>query len=220
MAKTLSVVLCVGALAAARTAHAQEVEEAPGMYSYAWNEPRLATGIGVGVAVGGGIGGFTSSAMRTTTTDVGGLWNARVTIGTHIPLALDVSYIGTAANANTFAGQPNGTLIGTAVEGAVRFNILPHYDWTPYIFAGAGWQHYNLTSEKFSTSDSGMEHADDLVEFPLGVGFGYRDLSGFTFDMRGTFRPTTHSHLLFDSSTNSFANLDTWEASASLGYEF
>src|SRR5579862_1647750 len=120
MAKSLSVVFCAGALAmVAGTAHAQEYEEEPGMYSYAWNEPRLQTGIGVGVAVGGGIGGFTSSAMRSVATDVGGLWNARVTIGTHIPLALDISYIGTAANVNTLSGQPNGTLIGSDVEGAV-----------------------------------------------------------------------------------------------------
>jgi hypothetical protein len=222
MTKTLSAVFCAGALAmVAGTAHAQEANyEEPGMYSYAWNEPRLQTGIGIGIAVGGGVGGFTSSAMRTTTTDVGGLWNARVTIGTHIPLALDISYIGTAANVNTFSGQPNGTLIGTDVEGAVRFNILPHYDWTPYIFGGAGWGHYNLSSPKFATADSGMASSDDLVVFPMGVGFGYRDLSGFTFDMRGTFRATTNSNLLFDANTNSHANLDTWEASASLGYEF
>jgi hypothetical protein len=30
-------------------------------------------------------------------------------------------------------------------EGALRWNILPHYTWNPYVFVGAGWQRYDIT---------------------------------------------------------------------------
>ena len=46
------------------------------------------------------------------------------------------------------------------------------------------------------------------------------DPSGFTVDLRGTFRAATDSTLLIDQSNGSYAKLHAWEASAALGYEF
>jgi len=195
------------------------VEEDP--YGYEWNESRLATGVGVGVVVGGGIAGFTDRSMRdSVTSDIGGLWDVRATFGTHIPIGLDVAYIGTAENAQSVTGFSNGTLIGTTAEAALRFNILPHYMLDPYVFAGAGWQRYDVNSRKLSFADTGMQSSDNVAEFPLGGGISYRDMSGFTVDLRGTFRPTTSSTLLLDPRTGNYADLHTWEASAGIGYEF
>jgi hypothetical protein len=197
------------------------VVEEPGPYSYAWSEPELPSGIGIGLNVGGGISGFTDRSIRDAVqSDVGGLWDARLSLGTHMPLGLDVSYVGTAVDAQSLNGTPNGTLIGTTVEGALRFNVLPHFDWDPYVFAGAGWQHYDVNNMRLAVSDSGMQQSDDFVEFPMGAGLSFRDPGGFTFDLRGTFRAATKSTLLFDPRTDSYANLHMWEASASLGYEF
>ena len=127
------------------------VEEEPSAYSYAWTDPNLATGIGVGLIIGGGIMGFTDSDMRDiVSNEIGGQWDARVTIGTHIPIAIDLQYQGTAQSLQTFSGFDNGTLIGTALEGMLRWNILPHYDWNPYIFGGLGWQNYDVTDQNFS----------------------------------------------------------------------
>lgn len=197
-----------------------ELAERPGRYSYAWYDPSLKTGVGVGVAIGGGLTGFTDRAMRdTVSSNAGGLWDARLSLGTHVPIGLDIGYVGTAANINTINGNANGTLIGTTVEAALRYNILPHNTVNPYIFAGAGWQRYDVTNMHFSQSDTGMSPKDNVAEFPMGAGLGVRDVSGFNFDVRGTFRATTDSTLLQESNGN-YAQLHSWEASGSIGYEF
>jgi hypothetical protein len=197
------------------------VHDRPGPTSYAWHDPGLASGIGVGFTVGGGVTGFTDRTMReTVSSNVGGLWDARASFGTHTPIGLDVSYLGSAAKVNTIAGAPNGTLVGTTVEAAVRYNILPHAVLNPYLFAGAGWQRYDVTDIRFAQSDTGMKTHDDVAEFPMGAGLGIRDAGGFNFDLRGTFRATTDSTLLLDGATGKYADLHAWEASAALGYEF
>ena len=177
--------------------------------------------IGIGFNIGGGFGGFTGTTMRDTVTDTnaGGLWSARATIGTHIPIGLDISYIGTAVDLAPIVGvQPGGTLIGTDVEGAVRWNILPHYMWNPYVFLGAGWQNYEVTDANVLAM-SRLQDSDNLAVFPMGAGVAYRDPTGITFDLRGTYRAAENSDL-FLKPNGEFASLDTWEASGSLGYEF
>ncbi len=254
MSKTVTLVVCLGALALTRTAAADPspattpeptpvetgapvptvttttttttntvptLAEENDWYSYAWNEPRLSSQIGVGVVVGGGVTGFTDKTMRDSmSSDVGGLWDARLSIGTHVPIGIDVSYLGTAADVTTLAGVPNGTLVGTTVEAALRWNIFPHSILDPYVFAGAGWQRYDVTSMALPVADSGMRASDNVAEFPMGTGIAFRDPSGFTLDLRGTFRATTDSTLLLNQETGNYAKLHTWEASAALGYEF
>jgi hypothetical protein len=194
-------------------------------FSYRWSEPMLQSGIGVSAILGGGVTGFTDKTMRNTTSDIGGLWDLRVTIGSHLPLALDVSYLGSATNINGLPTGDKGTLIGTTVEGALRYNVMPHFAWTPYVFAGAGWQRYDVTQTSVTLSDSGMNSQDNLLEFPLGAGLAYR-MNGFVFDLRGTFRATTEADLVLKTpmvtapTSSDFAPMHTWEASAALGYEF
>src|SRR5438093_13073781 len=61
-----------------------------------WTDPAVESGIGVGINVGGGITGFTNRTVRDSTSPVGGLWDLRATFGSHVPLALEVGYLGTA----------------------------------------------------------------------------------------------------------------------------
>jgi hypothetical protein len=196
------------------------------MYGYAWHDDRLQSGIGVSTILGGGATGFTDKTMRNTTSSVGGLWDLRVTIGSHLPLALDVSYLGSAMNINGLPAGRSGTLLGTTVEGALRYNILPHYAWNPYVFAGVGWQRYDVTQTNVTLSDSGMNDKDNLLEFPMGTGLSYRS-GGFVGDLRGTFRAATDQNLVLKPTasavgptSNDFAAMHTWEASAAVGYEF
>ena len=194
------------------------VHEGPDLY--AWREPGLVTGFGLGVAVGAGVTGFTGQTMRDTVPgQVGGLWDVRVMLGTHLPLALKLGYLGEASNVSVF-GAPNGTLIGTTAEGDLRWNILPHLPFDPYIFGGVGYQRYDVQNERLSESDTGMRPNDNLVEFPMGVGASWRDTSGITVDLRGTYRQTIDENLITNSNGVGFANLSWWEASAALGYEF
>jgi hypothetical protein len=197
-----------------------ETDEKPGMYSYAWSDPTLYTGIGVGIAIGGGVGGFTDSAVNNLSdSEVGGIWQFRTTFGTHTPLGVDLAYNGTAYDVQDFSGVTSDTLIGTNFEGALRWNILPHYAWNPYLFAGVGWQHYDLNDNTLTRADSGIGSEDDLAVFPMGAGIAYRDISGITAELRGTFRAADSSTFIEDINGNE-VDLHTWEASAGLGYEF
>jgi hypothetical protein len=195
------------------------VYEKPGMYSYAWRDPTLQSGIGVSFQVGGGVGGFTDSSVNNLSdSEVGGVWQFRSTIGSHTPLGVDLAYNGTAYDVQDFAGVTTDTLVGTEFEGALRWNMLPHYAWNPYIFGGVGWQHYDLNDNTLTRADSGIGSSDDLAVFPMGVGLAFRDTSGLTAEVRGTFRAAASSSFIQDA-TGADADLHTWEASAGIGYE-
>jgi hypothetical protein len=196
--------------------------------SYAWHDERMSSGIGVAAIIGGGVSGFTDRQMRdTVSSNVSGLWDARFTFGSHVPIGLDVAYLGTAVNLNSLSGTQTATLVGTTAEGALRWNILPHADFNPYIFGGMGWQRYDVTGRTVNLSDSGMRQSDNSIVFPMGAGLSYRHPSGFLVDARGTFRANVDQGLVLQpgnspSSTNSsnYAPMHTWEASAAVGYEF
>jgi hypothetical protein len=227
--KLIAVLVGGSCLTAIQIASAQEyvetgdtdvyVEE-PGPYSYAWYEPRMASVIGVGVTLGGGINGFTDSQVSDNLeSDIGGVWQIRATIGTHIPIGLDLSYTGSSVDLEPFGIEGTGELLGTNLEAAVRWNILPHYSVNPYIFGGAGWQMYDIRDTTFALSDAGIDDDESIAVFPMGAGVAYRDISGITFDARGTFRLAADSSLIADAN-GEFADLHTWEASGNVGYEF
>lgn len=200
------------------SAHARLVK--PTRFSYAWTDPTLQSGIGIGFSAGGGIGGFTDPKMRDTMTNrVAGLGGIRVSLGTQIPLGVELGYTGMAGHVNTIAGQANGTLVGTTFEGVLRYNILPHNVVSPYVFAGLGWQHYGVWNMQVAQADTGLRSSDDVMSVPTGVGFTMHDPSGVSLDVRGEYRATTDSTLLRES-TGDYADLSSWEASAQLGYEF
>jgi len=178
--------------------------------------------------VGGGATGFVKGGMRSVTSDVGGLWDVRLTLGSHVPLAIDISYVGSATKINNLPIiNDTGTLIGTTVEGALRWNVLPHSPWTPYAFGGVGWQRYDVTGiSDVSLARIGMNDHDNLLEFPMGAGLAYR-MNGWVVDLRGVFRYTMDEDLVpktitlnNNNSNNNFAKMHTWEGSAAIGYEF
>lgn len=195
--------------------------EEPSPYDYSWQEAGLQSKYGISTILGGGVVGYTDSGMREAmTTNVGGLWDLRVTLGSHTPIGVDLNYTGSAFDINSLVGTQSGTVIGTSAEGALRYNILPHYAWNPYVFAGVGWQRYDLTGGTFTTSDSGFSDQDNSVVFPMGAGVSYRN-SGFVLDLRGTFRANANSELMLTGpGSTSFAPLHTWATSGAIGYEF
>jgi hypothetical protein len=220
MVRTLACSL-VGVLALAAPAAADvTLYEHPDATSYAWGDRLMKSDIGVGFVLGGGIAGFTDATVRDSlSSSLAGLWDARVAVGTHIPLGVELGYIGTGVDMSTL-NNSNGTLVGTAVEGTLRYNILPHAAIDPYAFAGVGWQRYDVMNMKLATSDTGIRSSDDLAEFPMGAGLSYRDASGWLVDVRGTFRAAAASTLVLDPRSGSYADLHSWEASGALGYEF
>ncbi len=184
----------------------------------AWNDPRLVTGVGVGITIGLGVGGFTEEGVRDNLdTDANAAWSARAVFGTHIPLGVELGYNGTTVDLES---SPGGTasLLGSTFEGGVRLNILPRGAANPYILAGLGWTHYNLRDETSVRADSGISDDDDVMVVPVGLGFSYRSADGITFDARGTMRVAGNSELITDA-TGSHPDLHTWEATGNIGYE-
>jgi hypothetical protein len=224
LGKTTSLFFAIVALVGVRTAAADPVPYAdngqePNDFGYGWNENRLATGIGVGLTLGGGISGFTDQTMRDNMSNtVNGLWDARLTIGTHTPLGIDIGYVGTAGTLQLPSGGTNGNLIGSAVEGDLRWNIFPHFAWDPYAFAGVGWQNYEVSGQ--AVAMPGLASSSNNIDFPMGVGMAFRDPSGWLVDVRGTFRAEPGSDLFYQANQGVHASTNQWAANAALGYEF
>lgn len=213
--KKLCVLAC-GALIAPAVAVAEDTE------TDLWSDSRMQSEIGVSTILGGGVTGFTDETVRDTlTSDIAGLWNLRVTLGSHTPIGFDVGYVGTAADINALTGTQSGTLVGTSLEGALRFNVLPKGEWNPYAFVGMGWQRYDIRGANFSLSDTGMNDSDDSIVYPMGLGVSFRDTSGVVIDLKGTFRPVSNQDLIIDPAlSGEYAQMHSWEASAAAGYEF
>jgi len=197
------------------------------MFAFEWHNPNLRSGMGVSTTLGGGVVQFTDSTMRGTTSNLGGLWDLHVTFGSHLPLALDLAYVGTATH---IGGLPTGngaTLLGTAGEATLRWNVMPNAAWTPYVFGGVGYQRYDVTGGDVTFSDSGMNTIDNLLSVPAGLGFVWRGNNGLVADLHGTYRFTWFQDLLLKNgapitgtSSSDFVKLNNWQASAAIGYEF
>jgi len=193
---------------APRTASAQPAEEED-----------LLTKYGIGVTIGGGVEGFTEKGMRDTTSPAG-TWDVRAQLGTRLPVSIEAAYMGSASSIDALLGSQTGTLIGTAVEGDARLNVLTEGAWQPYGFVGAAWRRYDVTQANFTTADTGMNDTDNLFEIPVGAGLTYR-VDHFLFDVRGTFRYATNADLVQENSAaQDFVPMHTWAGSAKIGYEF
>ncbi|HUS31337.1 MAG TPA: outer membrane beta-barrel protein [Kofleriaceae bacterium] len=191
-----------------------------------WRDPSVASGVGIGVDVGGGVTGFVGSRLRSTTSSFGGAWSVRAAFGTHIPLALEVGYTGSATAINGQLGPETATLMGRTLESAIRYTVMPRARWSPYAFAGLGWQHYTINDRSFELSDTGIRTSDDLLVMPFGLGMGYR-VGAIVTDLRGTLRAARGANLVLDNAEvalatgqGSYAPMHSWETSLNVGYEF
>lgn len=199
---------------------------APERSESVWFDPAVRSGIGVGVQAGAGVVGFTDAAMRDTTGTLGGMWSLRGAFGTRVPVALELGYAGSATTIDTELGRADATMLGTTVEAAARYNFMPRADWSPYMFAGLGWQRYTIDDTAFQLSDVGIGNEDDLLVVPLGLGVGWR-AGGLVADLRGTFRAASGADLVLETpelslatGAGQFASMHTWDASLNVGYEF
>ncbi|HET9991874.1 MAG TPA: outer membrane beta-barrel protein [Kofleriaceae bacterium] len=176
-------------------------------------------GNGIAAVAGGGVTGFTDKAVRdVVSSDVGGAWDLRVTLGSRRAVALDVSYLGMGANVRGPGDAASGVLEGTTFEAAARYNFLAGETWRPYAFFGIGWQHYGIRGATFDLMDAGMRSHDNLLDLPVGAGLAYHHHSGLLLDVRATYRTTEYNGLVRDTPT-AYAAMNTWQLSAGIGYE-
>ncbi|MDQ3364012.1 MAG: porin family protein [Myxococcota bacterium] len=176
--------------------------------------------LGFAIAAGGGVAGFTDETARSITNDGGG-WNVRATIGTRIPLAAEVAYIGSVQTIEALGLDDNALLVGNGLQANARLNILRTAAVQPFVFAGVAWRRYDLTRTNTNTSD--ISDLDNVLEIPVGAGLGFR-FSGLLVDLRGEYRAASNEDLMpslaADIGGNQQAALHRWGANASLGYEF
>jgi len=171
--------------------------------------------VGIEATVGGGAVGFIDSAVRNTV-NTGGTWDARLTFGSRLPIAIEGAYVGSAQTIDALGLSSNTRLIGNGVEGDLRLNFT-NYMVQPYIFGGAGFTHYQITNT--ATNTSSVLSSDDVGTVPLGAGISVRPTKAFLIDVRGTYR-AVFNDTMFDRITNSNNSMQNWGAIGRVGFEF
>lgn len=175
---------------------------------------------GLAISGGGGVSGFTGESARNATS-AGGSWDVRLTIGTRSPIAVEVSYLGSAQAIDALGLDDSAVLLGNGVQANARLNLATGAV-QPFLFAGAAWRHYSIQNADANTSD--VAGSDNVLEVPVGAGVAYR-YRGFILDARGEFRASMDNELLPSLvqdplSTDNEAELHRWGVNANIGYEF
>lgn len=175
--------------------------------------------LGLSIAAGGGVSGFTDSAIRGNTKDGGG-WDVRATFGTRSFLSFEAEYIGTAQGIHALGLDSDAMLVSNGVQGAVRVNFLRNSAVQPFLFGGVAWRRYDVT--RTSTTFSDVNDKDDVLELPAGIGVAYR-WKGLLLDARGEFRATTDNDLMPRFTVGGLREplpMHRYGVNASVGYEF
>jgi hypothetical protein len=186
----------------------------------------LATPFGMAIAVGGGVVGFFDSDTRGFT-DTGGTWEARLTMGTRTPLAVEAAYVGSAQNVDALGLDSSAILLGSSFEADARLNFTTSAV-QPYLFGGIGYTRYDVTNS--DTNTSSINDKEEMGHIPVGAGLGWQ-YGGLLLDLRGTLRAafddglhTTgedHDEILpDDEETPQRAELDNWNVTGRVGFEF
>lgn len=166
---------------------------------------------GTSISVGGGLVQFVNNDTRDFATEGAG-WEARIAFGTRKAFAIEVGYLGSLHRIDALGLDSKANLLGTNVEGALRVNVAQGRI-QPYLLAGAGYAHYNLTSFDANTSDVGDR--DNVTVFPFGAGVGVKE-GGLMFDARAVYRATSNVDMFAGTNTS----LDSWSATLRVGFEY
>lgn len=190
------------------------------------SDDHLVTPFGMAIAVGGGVVGFFDSDTRDFT-DAGGSWEARLTLGTRSPIAIEAAYVGSAQNVEALGLDNDAVLLGTSVEADARLNLTT---WAvqPYLFGGIGYTRYDITNADRNTSS--IRDEESMGHVPVGAGIGWQ-WGGLLLDVRGTLRAAFNDGLRAtgeeddeiipdEDEGSGRAELDTWNVTGRVGFEF
>lgn len=160
-------------------------------------EPIVATPMGMSLSFGAGVVGFRDGGFRDLA-DTGAAWEVRLAIGTRLPLALELAYIGSAQDLHVLGLDEDALLVSHGAEAGLRVNFanLSRYaplGIQPYIAGGVAIRRYSIVNESFNTSSVAGD--DTVYEFPIGVGLGLRAMRAMV-DLRGSYRFSFYEDLI------------------------
>jgi hypothetical protein len=158
--------------------------------------------------------GFFNSGARDAASD-GFTWDVRLTLGSRLPLGLEVAYLGSVQGMKLAGLDSNALLVGNGGEAALRVQ-LPTGMFRPYLTGGIGWTHYSIQDTALVP---GLRRSDNIGTVPVGVGLAIGNVNGFTFDLRAVGRIAFDDNLLDNLQTGS-SSLNSWGVTARLGGEF
>jgi hypothetical protein len=171
------------------------------------------SGTGSEVALGGGMTSFTGGTAQGMAQS-GASWDLRLIAGTRSITGIEAAYIGTAQKLQVSGLDPDASLIGNGVEGALRINVPVVTEdglFEPFAFGGVGWTRFDVINDTYN--HSAVKEKDNIMTVPVGAGLAmsYR---GFMVDARYTYRFTYRDALLAG------ADMRNWIVSANIGREF
>ena len=166
--------------------------------------------------MGAGAIGFIDQGARNVS-GTGTSWDARLMFGSRLPLAVETAYVGSAQNIEALGLSSNAFLVGNGIEGTLRVNLI-RARIQPYLFAGAGWTHYQVTNS--ATNTSSVHGNDDVGMVPMGGGLTARIVGKLIIDVRGTYRATFNDDLLRTAVTTGSNSMQSWNVGGRVGFEF
>lgn len=172
------------------------------------------TRVGLGVSVGAGVAGFVDGDTRAFA-GAGGTWDARLTLGTRMPVAVEASYFGSANQIEALGLDDGALLLANGFESDIRVELLPSLPVRPYVVGGFGWTYFQLANA--GTNTSNVRDSDGVLHAPIGAGVTVQR-GRVLFDLRGQVRAAFDDTMLSRASDDS-ARLSTWGVVAKVGWE-
>ena len=121
---------------------------------------------------------------------------------------------------HSLTGMQTGTLVGTTIEGGLRYNLRPDDALDPYIGVGVGWQRYDVRNAEVDMASAGLKDSDGGLVFPVALGMAYRPGHSVVLDLHGTVRANaTGDFALRRMGGHEYAPMHTWELGAALGFD-
>jgi hypothetical protein len=125
--------------------------------------------------------------------------------------------VGSAQGIDAIGVDQNAVVMGNGVEGNLRFNFTRGALIQPYLFAGLGWTHYNVTNTDVATA--AIDDEDDVLHIPGGAGVTLRFGERMVFDLRATLRGAAGDGM-FDGGAEQNDGLENWSSTAQVGFAF
>jgi opacity protein-like surface antigen len=184
--------------------------------------------VGIGIdsmQAGGGISDFTGAAASALT-KLGAEWDLRLGMNLNLPISLEFAYVGSTHPTNDVMGPLAGgaSFLANGVEGLVRYDFTLRLRLSPFLFGGAGWDHWSLGGGGARSNPLAVEGSDNTMTIPFGGGVEYPITDHWDVDGRFTYRTTLLDELLQTNGAgqpNAGAkSLTTWTMTARVGYLF